>query len=76
MHNNTSCKFCTFGVDNPDHWEICLYRCTSYKYEGVKYQIEVEYPLGDLTQYPNIKPIEVYFCPICGRKLNDNIVKR
>lgn len=64
----SNCKFCDYNRV-PKTWEIGLYRATSYKYEGRKYFLEVEYPLGDLTIYPRINPIEVNFCPMCGRKL-------
>ena len=64
----SGCQFCDFDQD-PVTWAIGLYTQSSYKYEGFKYFLEVEYPLGDLTIYPHIKPVEVYYCPMCGRKL-------
>lgn len=66
---NMTCKFCDFNQE-PQTWEIGLYRESSYKYEGFKHFLEVEYPLGEyLTKYPHIKPVEVHYCPMCGRKL-------
>lgn len=63
------CHFCDFRQE-ADTWDIALYQASSYKYEGFKYFLEVEYPLGEyLTKYPHIKPVEVYYCPMCGRKL-------
>lgn len=66
----SNCKFCDFHRE-PNTWEIGLYQASSYKYDGFKYFLEVEYPLGEyLTKYPNIKAVEVHYCPMCGRKLN------
>lgn len=63
-----SCKYCEF--DNPaTDWEIELYESTSYKYEGKKYFLEVAYP-ADGKRYRRVKPVEVNYCPKCGRKLN------
>lgn len=65
-----NCHFCDFRLE-ADTWDITLYQSNSYKYEGFKYFLEVEYPLGEyLTKYPRIKPVEVHYCPMCGRKLN------
>lgn len=63
-----NCEYCNF--DNfPEEWEIGLYQQTSYKYEGKKYFLEVEYP-ADGKYYHRAKPVEVNYCPMCGRKLN------
>jgi hypothetical protein len=65
----SKCEFCNFNQD-PKVWTINLYSCTSYKYEGKKYFLDIEYPLGDMTKYPDIKAVEVNYCPMCGKKLN------
>lgn len=62
------CKYCDFK-QKERVWEIELYESTSYKYEGKKYFLEVTYPEDNMT-YPYIKPVEVNYCPKCGRKLN------
>ena len=64
----TECEFCDFYRE-PKEWEIGLYEQTGYYYDGKKYFLEVEYPLGDARQYPKIRPVEVNFCPKCGRRL-------
>lgn len=65
----SDCNFCNFHRE-PKIWEIGLYQASSYKYDGFKYFLEVEYPLGDLTKYPRIEAVEVDYCPMCGRKLS------
>ena len=62
-----SCEYCEFDHPEKD-FEIELYEATSYKYEGKKYYLEVTYP-ADGKRYKNIKNVEVFFCPKCGRKL-------
>lgn len=62
------CIFCKF--DEPaDAWTIRLFRQTSYKYEGEKYMLNIVYPSGGPFQA--IKELEVYYCPMCGRKLGE-----
>lgn len=63
-----SCRYCEFDYPAMD-WEIELYQSTSYKYEGKKYFLEVTYP-ADGKRYHRVKPVEVNYCPKCGRKLN------
>lgn len=66
MENN-NCEFCDFAREEHE-WEIELYQCGSYKYEGYKYFLEVTYP-ADGKWYKQVKGVEVYYCPKCGRKL-------
>lgn len=64
-----NCEYCNF--DNfPEAWDITLYQQTSYKYDGKKYFLEVHYP-ADGKHYHVVKPVEVNYCPKCGRKLNN-----
>ncbi len=63
-----SCKYCEFDHPGMD-WEIELYESTSYKYEGKKYFLRVTYP-ADGKRYHRVKPVEVNYCPKCGRKLD------
>ena len=67
MSSDMKCEYCNFD-NQPEDWEIVLYEQTSYKYEGKKYFLEVEYP-ADGKYYHRVKPVEVYYCPLCGRKL-------
>ena len=65
------CDFCNFDKEAKEY-EIGLYECTSYKYKGIKYFLEVEMPLNvDLSigNLNKIKPVEVFYCPKCGQKL-------
>ena len=62
-----SCKYCDFNQVEKN-WHIELYESTSYKYDGKKYFLEVTYPM-DGKSVPKVKPVEVNFCPMCGRKL-------
>lgn len=62
-----NCKFCDFNQKEKG-WEIELYEQTSNSYDGKKYFLEVTYPADGKT-YRNIKSVEVYYCPKCGRKL-------
>lgn len=66
-----SCEFCNFDKESKA-WEITLYESTSYKhgykYGGKKYLLEVEYP-ADGKPYHYVKPLEVNYCPKCGRQL-------
>ena len=66
-----SCKFCDFSRVDTKEWTIELYQTTSYKYEGKKYFLEVEYPADGKT-YKYAKPLEVHYCPKCGRNLHEN----
>ena len=64
-----SCEFCNSNKEGKA-WEIKLYEATSYKYSGKKYLLEVEYP-ADGKPYHYVKPIEVNYCPKCGRQLKE-----
>lgn len=63
-----SCEYCDFDHTTND-WEIGLYECTSYEYDGKKYFLDVCYP-ADGKLYRRVKEVEVNYCPKCGRKLN------
>ena len=65
------CDFCNFDKEAKEY-EIGLYECTSYKYKGIKYFLEVEMPLNvdlSIDNLNKIKPVEVFYCPKCGQKL-------
>ena len=65
-----NCEFCDFSSLDVDlkEWTINLCRQTSYKHDGKKYFLEVEYP-ADGKIYKYVKPLEAYYCPKCGRSL-------
>lgn len=68
------CEFCDFSNVRepfPKEWTINLYQATSYKYDGKKYFLEVEYP-ADGKAYRYVKPLEAHYCPKCGRSLHGN----
>lgn len=64
-----NCNYCNFDQKEKE-WEIELYESTSYEYEGKRYFLEVTYPT-DGKYYKRVKPVEVNYCPKCGRKLNE-----
>ena len=67
-----SCNYCDFN--QPEKvWEIELYESTSYKYEGKKYFLEITYP-ADGRYYHKVRPVEIKYCPMCGRKLGAECV--
>ena len=67
MINIELCSFCDFNQDSHDY-QIELYEQTSYAYEGKKYFLEVQNP-EDYNAKKWAIPREVFYCPVCGRKL-------
>ena len=64
------CKYCDINQEAHDY-EIELYRCNSYEYEGDKYFLMVQHPAGTYKKLEWAKPLEINFCPVCGRKLTE-----
>ena len=62
------CKYCDINQEAHDY-EIELYRCNSYEYEGDKYFLMVQHPAGTYKKSEWARPLEINFCPICGRNL-------
>lgn len=63
-----NCEYCDFSQPEKD-WEIELYKGYTNKRRS-KYYLEVTYPADGKIRH-GVKPVEVNYCPKCGRKLND-----
>ena len=64
------CKLCNFK-ESWTAWTIRMYQQPSRKHKGKKqYVLNIVYPPGGL--YPVIEDLEVYYCPVCGRKLGES----
>ena len=65
------CNFCSgFNAIEPKLKEINMYECT--KENGQKsYNLDIERPDGFIPEPWRNKPLQINFCPICGRKLAD-----
>ena len=63
------CKFCVFP-DNEDLKEknIYLYEVTDVD-KSKYYKLDIERPTGIIPERWRNKPLTVYYCPLCGRKL-------
>lgn len=65
------CKFCTFpGDEDLKEKNIYLYEVTHID-ESKHYELDIERPLGTIPERWRNKPLEVYYCPLCGRKLGE-----
>mgnify|MGYP004535126405 CR=1 FL=1 len=64
------CKFCTFpGDEDLKEKNIYLYESTSYADKSKYYELDIERPTGFIPERWRNRPLTVYYCPLCGRKL-------
>ena len=65
------CKFCTFSNDEDlKEKNIYLYEVT-YTDKSKHYELDIERPSGIIPERWRNKPLEVYYCPLCGRQLGE-----
>lgn len=65
------CKFCEFSSDEDlKEKNIYLYEVT-HTDKNKHYELDIERPLGIIPERWRNKPLEVYYCPLCGRKLGE-----
>lgn len=65
------CKFCTFLSDEDlKEKNIYLYEVT-HTDKSKHYELDIERPLGIIPERWRNKPLEAYYCPLCGRKLGE-----
>ena len=67
------CRFCTFPYDEDvKEKNIYLYEVTKLD-KTIHYELDIERPVGVIPERWRNKPLRVYYCPLCGRKLEQKV---